>query len=108
MKYSIMLIVAIVSILLVIGCQSTLVGIWDSVEITQLQELESPTAASIRMVMTTANDSFLILKNNDGNRNIWHSAYRTEDDQLFVQYLMDPEIYRFNFQTVISSSKTTR
>ncbi len=108
MKYSIMLIAAIVSIFIMTGCQSTLVGTWDSVEITQLQEGKSPTATSIRMVMTPANDSFLILKNNDGNRNIWHSAYRTEDDQLFVQYLMDPEIYRFNFQTVISSSITTR
>lgn len=97
MKYSIRLIAAIISILLMTGCQSTLVGTWDSVEITQLHEQKSPTATSIRMVMTLSNDSFLILKNDDGSRNIWHSTYRTEGDQLFVQYLMDPEIYRFKF-----------
>lgn len=97
MKYSIMLIVAIVSMLIMAGCQSTLVGTWDSVEITPLQELKRRTATSIRMVMTPANDSFLILKNDDGSRDIWHSVYRTEDNQLFVQYLMDPEIFRFKF-----------
>ena len=98
MKYSIMLIAAIVSILFVTACQSTLVGTWDSVEITKRQEQDSPTATSIRMVMTQANDSFLILQNDDGSRDIWHSVYRTEDDQLFVQYLIDqPDIFRFKF-----------
>ena len=97
MKYSIVLIAAIVSVLLMTGCQSTLIGTWDSLEITKRQKQESPTATSIRMVMTPANDSFLILKNDDGSRDIWHSVYCTEDDRLFVQYLMDPAVFRFKF-----------
>ena len=98
MKYSIILTTAIVSTLLITGCQPTLVGTWDSVEITNRKKQDSPTATSIRMVMTQANDSFLILDNDNGSRDIWHSVYRTEDDQLFVQYLIDqPDIFRFRF-----------
>ena len=98
MKYSIRLIALIIpTLLLITGCRSTLVGTWDSVKITHLQEVKPPTAKSIRMVMTPENDSFLILKNDDGSHDTWHSRYRTDGDRLFVQYLMDPEVFRFKF-----------